>query len=312
MVLLGLFRDALRDLRLEGRVLAVDCSRTSPAFHIADAAFEMPRCNDPQFTPCMSDLCRRERVSLIVPTIDPELPIYTAERHAFAAAGVTVAVSSPQTVAISGDKVLTNRWLRDNGFETVRQWYGPNAFGEVAGFPLIVKPRFGSASIGVHEASTREELEIFLRRVKDPVIEERASGLEYTVNVLIGRGGRVLSAVPHRRLEVRAGEVSKGVTTKDQRLLDLALRLGGALPEAFGALNFQCFLGDDGLFRVIEINPRFGGGYPLAHRAGVNFPKWLIEETLDLPSTSRFDEWEDGLAMLRYDEAVFIRREAIE
>jgi carbamoyl-phosphate synthase large subunit len=148
--------------------------------------------------------------------------------------------------------------------------------------------------------------------VKDPVIEERASGLEYTVNVLIGRGGRVLSAVPHRRLEVRAGEVSKGVTTKDQRLLDLALRLGGALPEAFGALNFQCFLGDDGLFRVIEINPRFGGGYPLAHRAGVNFPKWLIEETLDLPSTSRFDEWEDGLAMLRYDEAVFIRREAIE
>ena len=92
--------------------------------------------------------------------------------------------------------------------------------------------------------------------------------------------------------------------------MDLAERVGGALPGALGALNFQCFLGEDGVVRMIEINARFGGGYPLAQQAGANFPRWLIEETLGLPSTARLDDWEEGVVMLRYDEAVFVRKGA--
>ncbi len=310
VTLLQLFRGALEDLGLDGRVLAIDCSRTSPAFHVADRGFQVPPLVHPEFVDTVLELCRSEHVRLLIPTIDPELPVYSANRHAFAAVGTTVAVSSAETAAICGDKVRTNQWLLKEGFDTVRQWHGP-AIREVSRFPVIIKPRFGSASIGVHVATSREELQLALRGVKEPTIEELAAGAEHTVNLLIGRQGVVLSVVPHRRLEVRAGEVSKGVTTKDPRLLDLACRLGVSLPGAFGPLNFQCFLENNRAPRIIEINARFGGGYPLAHRAGVNFPKWLIEESLGLTSSARFDNWEDGLAMLRYDEAIFVRRETI-
>jgi len=260
----------------------------------------------------MREICQSEQVNLVVPTIDTELPVYAGNCRLFEEIGVRLSVSSLETVAIGSDKVLTNRWLQGNGFETVRQWSGPEQKAEVAAFPVIVKPRFGSASIGVSQANDREELQILVRKMKDPVIEEKACGDEYTVNLLVGRDGLVLSAVPHRRLEVRSGEVSKGVTTKDPRLLDLAKRLGESLPGAFGALNFQCILDRDGAFRIFEINPRFGGGYPLAHQAGADFPRWLIEEVLGLTSTASFAGWEDGLAMLRYDDAVFVRREAID
>lgn len=312
VVLLRLFREALKDLDLGGRILAVDCSRTAPAFHEADLGVQVPRCTDSSFLGIMLDLCRSESVNLIVPTIDLELPVYAAARDDFVRLGATVAVSSPDMIAICADKVLTNRWLQDNGFPTVRQWYGAGLGPDDADFPVVVKPRFGSASIGLSQARERVELQVCMRRASDPVIEAIAPGAEYTVNVLVGRKGKVLAAVPHQRLEVRSGEVSKGITVKRRDLIEVASRLGETLPGAFGALNFQGFLDSDGAFRIIEINGRFGGGYPLAHRAGVNFPRWLIEETLALESTPRFDDWEDGLAMLRYDEAVFVRREAIE
>jgi carbamoyl-phosphate synthase large subunit len=61
---------------------------------------------------------------------------------------------------------------------------------------------------------------------------------------------------------------------------------------------------------VIEINPRFGGGYPLSHAAGADFPRWLLEEALGLPSSAAAGAWRDGLVMLRYDDAVFVDRDA--
>jgi carbamoyl-phosphate synthase large subunit len=106
-------------------------------------------------------------------------------------------------------------------------------------------------------------------------------------------------------MEVRAGEVSKGITVKDKRLMDLARAVAEALPGAFGPLNIQCFMDDSGKIQIIEINARFGGGYPLAHRAGARFTDWLLDELEGkLPSWS--DDWTDDLAMLRYDEAIFV------
>ena len=104
---------------------------------------------------------------------------------------------------------------------------------------------------------------------------------------------------------MRAGEVSKSVTVRHTEVIAVVRRLVEELPDAFGALNVQCFVdGDD--VRVIEINARFGGGFPLTLKAGADFPRWLLEEHLGLPSTVETDGWADSLVMLRYDAAVFV------
>jgi carbamoyl-phosphate synthase large subunit len=157
----------------------------------------------------------------------------------------------------------------------------------------------------VRRIQTRLELEALTQTSDGCVVQEIAAGREFTINVYVNRSGECICAVPHWRMEVRAGEVSKGITVKDRRLMDLARAVAEALPGAYGPLNIQCFMDEFGTIRIIEINARFGGGYPLAHRAGGRFTDWLLAE-LDGKRLSYCDDWIDDLAMLRYDEAVFV------
>ena len=106
---------------------------------------------------------------------------------------------------------------------------------------------------------------------------------------------------------MRAGEVSKGMTVRLPAIEEMAARLCKALPGAYGSLNIQIFHDElSGQMNVIEINARFGGGFPLAWEAGALFPRWIIEEILGLPSTVSFSAWRDRFLMLRFDDAVFV------
>jgi carbamoyl-phosphate synthase large subunit len=292
-----------------GRVLAVDCSWWSSAFHDADDAFLVPRCDDPAFIDEMLRICAEHRVDLVIPTLDPELPLYAAACARFAEIGTTVAISSPEVVAIAGDKQRTHDWLVTNGFPTVRQ----GSLAEILGnpdawhFPLVVKPRFGSASIGVAFVRNIDELERAVAAAPDAVVQTPASGHEHTIDVLAARDGTCLAAVPRRRLEVRAGEVSKAVTVRSPALEELAAKLCAALPGAYAALNVQVFMSEDGNeLAVIELNARFGGGFPLAMASGADFPLAMVQDVSCQPVTAAVDGWRDAVVMLRYDAAVFL------
>lgn len=307
VALLRTFRDALADLGLAGEVLAVDMSTLSSAFQLADRAWTVPRCTDEAFIPAMLALCEREGVGLVIPTIDTELATWAVHRERFAEIGTTVAISSPETVAISADKIATHRWLTAEGLPTVPQ-ASPEAVlanPDSWPYPLIAKPVAGSCSIGVHLVGDAAELRA-VSRGEPYIVQGVAPGVEYTVSVLVNRSGKVVSAVPRERLEVRNGEVFKGKTVREPALMALASRVAERLPGAYGAMNVQIFHdAQTGELNIIEMNSRFGGGYPLAFQAGARFSRWLIEETLGLPSTAT-DDWQDGLVMLRYDDAVFV------
>jgi len=301
------FRDALAAAGLAGRVLAADRSWYSSAFHEADEGLLVPSCDEDAFVPAVLDLCEKHAVDLIVPTIDPELPVYAAARERFAGAGVTVAVSGPEAVTIAADKVRTHAWLVETGLPTVRQAGVDVVRADPPGwpFPLVVKPRFGSAGIGVAVVHDAAELDV-AARAGEVVVQEVARGREHTIDLLVDRAGRCVSAVPRRRLEVRAGEVSKAVTVRSSALEDVAARVAERLPGAYGPLTVQVFSDEDGGLAVIEVNARFGGGFPLAREAGADHPRWLVEEVAGLTSTADRGAWRPGLVMLRYDAAVFV------
>lgn len=313
--LMNAFRDAFRALGVQGELLAADISRTAPAFHKADRAFVIPRCTTELFIPHMRDVCAREGVTLVVPTIDTELMAWAQARQDLAAAGTAVGVSAPDTIAIGGNKLRTHAWLTAQGFPTVAQARPEDVLeGRVGGdrwrYPLLVKPIGGSSSIGVSRVADADDLRLKTRG-GGYIVQSIAPGVEYTVSVFVDGQGRARCAVPRRRLEVRNGEVSKGVTARIPALQALALRIAEALPGAYGAMNVQIFH-DAGAgaaaqaLSVIELNPRFGGGFPLAARAGANYAQWLLEDVLGRPSSARPDGWQDGLVMLRYDEAVYL------
>lgn len=314
VALLRLFRQALANLGLDGRVLAVDMTRASSAFQSADAGFVVPRCTDPSFVPRMLELCRTHAVKLLIPTIDPELPVYAAHREDFAAIGTHVHVSPPDAIAIASDKRRTHAWLTAEDLPTVGQADQPRDVldqPDAWPWPLIAKPTRGSSATGIAIVDTPAALAA-LTDGKDYIVQTLAQGVEYTVSTFIAANGDVVCAVPRRRLQVRAGEVSKGITCRHPAVEALAMDVARALPGARGAINVQIFHDPDtGDLNIIEINPRFGGGFPLAWQAGAHYPTWLIEERLGLPSSAA-GAWRDRLVMLRFDDAVFVDADDVD
>ncbi len=301
------FREAIADLGISGRILGIDTSpQTAPAAHLVDACYAVRPCTQAGFVDEVLSICHHQGVSLIVPTIDPELPVYAQHRQRFKHQGIVVAVSEPETIRIAGDKVETHQWLSSHGFPVPRQASLSDALRNPQGwtYPVIVKPRRGSASKGIRKLQSLRELLACETAEDDLVVQEFAPGQEYTVNLFV-QNGHCVCAVPHLRLETRGGEVSKGITVRDRPLIEIASDLAEKLPGARDALNVQCFVDSGGAIRIIEINARFGGGFPLANRAGARFPRWILESILDRPSTVS-SNWQDHLMMLRYDSAVFI------
>ena len=304
-------------MSISGEVIAIDMSDLSSAYHSADRAFRVPPCSSPDFVSSVVNLAREHRVGLVIPTVDPELPVYSRHRDEFSKHGITVLISKPETIDLTNDKVNTHRWLAEKGFPTVRQGFCEEILGEPQNweFPLIVKPRSGSASRGVFRVGTREQL-FFVASQSDPedlIVQAPALGREYTVDVLVNRSGRCVCAVPRKRLEVRAGEVSKGMTVRHPMVEGLAKSIAEALPGSYGPMNIQIFHDpDSGALNVVEINARFGGGYPLTEAAGGLYIRWILEELLGLDSTLDSRLWTDGLVMLRYDDGVFIPFSALE
>jgi len=303
------FRRGARELGIALSVLGTDAAPDlSPGSQLVDRCFKVPRCSDPQFVPETLTVCRNHNVNLIVPTIDPELPIYAAHVEDFEIIGSKVLISSPRTIDIAFDKCRTNEWFVAQGFPTVTQQCLEQVLSNLSKwtFPVIVKPRRGSASIGVRIVDDAEALRS-LKGQNGLLVESIAQGIEHTTNLFVDRSGRCLCAVPHQRLETRGGEVSKGITVKNNKLMELAKSVAEALPGARGPLNLQGFVDKNNEVQFTEINARFGGGFPLAAEAGANFCRWILEEMFGVPSTASFSNWRDHLLMLRFDSAVFVQ-----
>jgi carbamoyl-phosphate synthase large subunit len=304
--LIQCFRNSAAEMGVALEVIACDAApETSAACQLADRSFKVPPCHEPGFIEVMANASIREGIDLIVPTIDPELPPLALAAAEFARFGTRIHVSTPETINIARDKLETMRLLgaagvpvpRTADLDRVRE--KPDEWS----WPVFVKPSCGSASRLVALVDKYADLP---GEPSEPmIVQEFLQGPEFTINMFIEAGGELKCVIAHRRLRIRAGEVEKGRTERHPVFSDLAKGIVKALPTARGALCFQAIWDQNEGPKVIEINARFGGGYPLAHHAGATFAKWLLEEASGRPSSAH-DNWREGVVMLRYDAAVFL------
>lgn len=299
------FYAAADRLSVDLTILACDLEPDlSAACAVADRAFKVPRCDDPAYVEAIKDIVRDFNVALVVPTIDPELLPLAQAVDDFKALGARVHVSDLSVIEIARDKARTSNVFAGAGVPV------PRTLGETQlradpmalTWPVFAKPSGGSASRGLalyHSMSDVPDA------FEEPMIfQDTLKGPEYTINMFVDQAGMLKCVVPHIRLSIRAGEVEKGRTARREDLKNIAQGIATALPGLRGVACFQVI--DDPAHgpRVIEINARFGGGYPLADNAGATFAQWLLEEVCGLPSSAN-DDWRDGVLMLRYDRAVY-------
>jgi carbamoyl-phosphate synthase large subunit len=306
--LLQAFRSAARRLGLPLRLVGLDSDITAPALCCADDAVIVPRATDARYIPAVLDTVRQHRAGLLIPTTDTDLPILSQHRAQITAAGCIPLIAEAEVIRTCRDKLETYAHLRRHGIDTP-ETFTPDQIRAVASprFPLFIKPRTGSASQWVHKIADALDLDYYLRRVADPIVQEFVEGVEHTLDVYVGLSGVVRCVVPRARWQVRGGEVSKGVVVKDLEIMEAGRRLVETLgPSLRGVVTLQCIVTSQRRIRFIEINPRFGGGAPMAIAAGADFPAWLLQEFTGQAPRIDFDGFRHGLCMLRYDWSMFV------
>lgn len=300
--LLQFFRDELTRLSPESSLFAVDWSlELSAACQFADKEWKVPRVDKAGYIELLLDLCIKNRVGMVVPTIDTELLLLAENRKMFAEHGIELIISSPQLISRCRDKRLSALLFKEIGVKTPRIFHRDEIL-----FPCFAKPYDGSCSVGATTLWSQDQLTRELLNDEKMIFMELVSDryVEYTVDAYYASDGTLKCIVPRERVEVRSGEISKGVTRRDG-LYDYLLPACRKIEGARGCLTIQLFADlAEGDFYGLEVNPRFGGGYPLSQRAGANFPNWLIQEYFFSKPVGFYDQWEENLLMLRYDAMV--------
>lgn len=284
-----------------GRIHVGNSESLCSAFTVGDAHVVTPPIHSPDYIAFLRDYCRREHIGAILPLFDIDVPVLATARADFAGEGVQVVVATPEVADVCNDKWRTVEFLRAAGVRTpltfldLKSALASIARGEVA-FPLIVKPRWGMGSIGLMQAEDADELRMMFELVRRRIfasylqfesasapdacviIQELASGCEYGLDVLNDLTGRHVVTVAKRKLAMRSGETDIAITKDREDLHALGARLGALLGHP-GNLDVDVFVDGADLY-VLELNCRFGGGYPFTHAAGANFPAaivaWLI------------------------------------
>jgi carbamoyl-phosphate synthase large subunit len=303
--LLRAFRRAYRDLGLEGTIVVVDRDPLAPALHEASRAYVVPSIDDPAYPGELAEVCRSETIDLVFPLIDPDILCLATNRAAIESTGARVVVVPEESARIAADKQLTQGLFSDLGVPAPRTWTPEEARAGAAALPLFVKSRFGSAGEHAFPARTPRELDFFLDYVPDPLVQEWLAGPEITTDVCCDLQGNVMSVVSRKRIEVRSGEVAKGVTVSEPAIMEHCVAIAKGL-AAIGPITIQCLL-RDGEPRFTEVNARFGGGVPLGIAAGVRTPHWLLSLAAGLPvEVPPLGSYQVGLFISRFDDSFLL------
>ena len=291
--LLKYFKEQLGN---EGKVIGADMQLSAPALSVADVKEQVPAVYAHDYIDRVLDICRRNDVAAIICLNDLELPILAANSERFAAEGILPIVSPTEIIDICFDKYRTARYVESLGLSTPATYINlaeakeALAAGRLA-FPLVLKPRWGSGSIGIEFVNNLEELSevyaMLLKKVKKSIlatastgeeyilIQQKIEGQEYGMDVMNDLAGRNRGVSVKKKLAMRAGETDKAQTVNNAEIRAIGMKLGENLHH-IGNLDVDVFE-KDGKYYVLELNPRFGGGFTFSYEAGVNFPKAIIE-----------------------------------
>lgn len=304
------FQKEVKRVYPSAKVYTVDLNpNLAPACHVSDGYRTVKMVTDENYVTELLDVCLELNIRVIIPTIDTELLVLSENKQLFLSHGIIPVVSSVDFVKVCRDKREVNKFFKLRDINTPKDIDKENVV-----FPFFVKPYDGSLSKDTYLIRSKEELRSFhFENEKLMFMEyiDHAIYDEYTVDTYYDKNGNLRCVVPRKRIFVRAGEVSKAKTVRNELVNHILERLS-YIEGAIGCLTIQFFLNPITKHIVgIEINPRFGGGFPLSYFAGANFPRFIIEEYFAGLSVDFFDDWEDGLLMLRYDGEILVRSNEI-
>ena len=312
MLSVGRRGELLKDFRMSiedgSKIIATDLSPYAPAIYFSDKQYLVPRIDDPKYIDTILDICKKEQINAVTTFIDPEIEILAKNRDRFSELGVEVLAPYEETAELCFDKYKMFKHLQSVGVPTVMTWGTLEEFDEArkAGevdFPVFVKPRTGSGSVGARRIYSHEILTESIKEDPSLIIQELMDCEDLDADVYIDTiTHEAVAAFSKRKIETRIGGASKTISFKDEKLFAFICEIVKTL-KFNGPVDMDFFY-RDGKYYLSEVNPRFGGAYLHAYGAGVDFIKLIEKNVRGEANTPEFGNYEEGVVMMMYDSVV--------
>ncbi len=309
--LVKIFREVFSDAWIVGG----DYLKTAPALENVDRVYELPYAIDDVYANRVLEICKKEKIDVVIPLIDTELEVYAKYRTQFLEEGVLLMVSDEEAMKIALDKLETFQYYKNNTlfktpYTSLLSHYKESDFDSKK---IVLKPKNGSSGVGIHVVD-KEKVSAFTDLLSlDGSVYIAQEYVDFdgevTTDVFV-HNNQVVELCQRKRLKVRGGEVEQAITIKDKKINEIVESMVSKL-GFIGVINIQIMIKGD-TYYLGEINARLGGGFPLSQYAGANLVehlKTLIEQrTLPSYGDTRYKE---HFCMLRYDDAVYIDEESL-
>lgn len=282
-------RDIYKNLGVEGNIIATNSDMNTTAMSVADKAFESPLIYDEEYIPFLLKICKNEKIDILISLFDIDLMILAKNKSRFEALGVKVIVSNEDVINICNDKFEMLKYLEKINMPVPETYIDLDEALKHADFKnktYILKPRWGMGSLSIFEAENKKELEVLYEKAKRSIqksylrfesnadmnrailIQEKIKGDEFGLDIFNNLEGENLSVTAKKKYAMRSGETDIAEVTENSELKAVGKKIAKSLSH-IGNLDMDILL-SDGKAYIIDMNARFGGGYPFTHNAGVN------------------------------------------
>lgn len=296
------------------KIIATDGFNLAPALYDADKFYITPCIKDENYWDIVEDICKKDNIGLIVSLFDPELELLAQQKERFSKRGILVNTSEYNVIHNAYDKINTLDFLKKNGFPWIQTYKSVDEVidridKQDLDFPLFIKPRCGSGSLGIRKVDNISELAAYYE--EELIIQEYMDGQEIGVDVYVDLiSGEVVSIFAKKKIKMRAGETDKSVSYKSEALFTIIKQFAKSYGLK-GANDIDVFE-RNGVFFISEVNPRFGGGYLHAYECGVDFPKLLINNMNGIINKPDIGNYRENVYMMKYFDVKIIEDEIDE
>ena len=299
--------NAIKSLRMggfQGKIVATDSSYLSPGFFMCEANEVIPEADNHYFIERLNEIVEKYGVNLLLPTSGFDIYPYSEFKDQLIKRGAFPVVSDMDSLVTCRDKMLTYERLKSK-FDLPFTTMDPS---EIDSFPIMAKPRYGKGSRDIMRLDNTDDIRYVISKMKDLIFQEFLPGTEYTIDVLSDLEKRALMAVPRIRIQTKAGISTKGRILKNRNIEEECKQIANFIGIK-GPCCIQMKEDVNGIVKLVEINPRMGGGTIFTTLAGANFPMMLIDmvehKKVNVPEIKE-------ITVIRYYEEIVIRAAADE
>lgn len=327
--LLNYFKEIIGE---QGVIIAVDSNCSAPALADADLALIVPPIENPEYIAALKCIIDQYQVDMVLSLNDLELPLLAKHKSYLESGGARVIISNEKIVSIASDKWKTFHFFQNLNIPTPLSFLSVtdtlNAISESRiNFPLIIKPRWGSGSIGIKQVDNQRELRLAYAwlnvEIKKSalnhmncndvdeaiIIQERLVGQEYGMDILNDFEGKYYDSFARKKLTMRSGETDKATTVIRKEFSDLGRTLAGETKH-IGIMDCDFFVANEQVY-FLEMNPRFGGGYPLSHAGGINVPGIYLEWLKGNMDVDKYNSYMNNQTFSKCDRIVKVPKPKI-